>query len=281
MLATLLIQEANPQPLCFRLDEPRAGRPNNNVEGPQNEESGSALWPRTDWTGLGQAARSLGQDGDLLNCLILKYRLPLKGYLVSTFPDLKTQADEILQDFAQDRILKEGWLGKAGHDRGRFRHFLRTSLRNFVRDRVRAQARSPASLEELELDPAAEEAASSAFDLTWARMILAEVLDRMERDCRTPGKEQPRRARIWEVFRLRILSPELDGEAPMAYEALVERISLVSPIEAQNLLATAKRIFRRHLNQVIAEYERQGEATRKEIAELKHFLAAATGKNRK
>ena len=202
-------------------------------------------------------------------------------YLLSTFPGLKDQSEEILQDFAQDRILKEGWLGKADRDRGRFRHFLKTSLKNYVGDRLRAEAKLPYSIEELELEPAAEEKAANLFDLNWARAILAETLSRMERDCQTPGKEQPQRSRIWEVFRLRVLLPALDGGEPVAYEELVARTGVVSAIEAQNLLATAKRIFSRHLNKVIAEYEQEGEAARAEVADMKQFLSASANRNSK
>src|SRR5262245_60979736 len=135
---------------------------------------GSSIWPRTDWSGLAQAARLVGKDPDRLGDLIGKYRFPLGIYLISTFPSQRHCVGEILQDFAQDRILQEGWLSKANRCRGRFRNFLKASLRNFVHDRLRRQAASPESINELEIDPVAAEAASEAFDLNWARTILDE-----------------------------------------------------------------------------------------------------------
>ena len=142
----------------------------------------------TDWSGVGHAATAVGKDAARLNLFILTYRVPLKVYLLSTFPALTNQADELLQDFAEDKILREGWLGRADRDRGRFRDFLKASLRNFVKDRLRALANQPASLDQLELDARAEEPRAEAFDLSWVQTILAEVLKRMELDWQFPGE---------------------------------------------------------------------------------------------
>ena len=45
-----------------------------------------------------------------LDQLIRLYWQPLKIFLLSAFPSLHNQAETLLQDFAQDRMLKEGWL---------------------------------------------------------------------------------------------------------------------------------------------------------------------------
>ena len=235
--------------------------------------AGSSLWPVTDWSKVRQAAGAVGKNPDRLNALILRYQVPLKVYLLSGFPSLQNQADECLQEFAEDKFLREGWLDKANRDRGRFRDFLKSSLRNFLKDRLRKQATRPASLDELELEVAEEGPADTLFDLNWARTILAETLERMEEDCRAPAKDQPRRAHIWEIFRLRLLQPALEGAEPVAYEELVSRLGIVSPFDAQNMLATAKRIFTRHLEAVIAEYAKGGEAVRRELEELERFLS--------
>ena len=101
-------------------------------------------------------------------------------YLAATFPSLKDQAEALLQDFAEDKILKQGWLRRANQNRGRFRDFLKTSLRNFALDRLnRAENRhAPVSLDNLAVEPAAEQAGAEEFDLTWARVVLARDLRR-------------------------------------------------------------------------------------------------------
>ncbi len=174
-----------------------------------SEQQASSIFPRTDWAALGKAAEG---DEARLDRLIRQYWAPLKIFLVATFPELRDQAEVVLQEFAEDKILKKGWLQRADRSRGQFRHFLKTSLRNFVLDRLnRADVKhAPVSLEELEHELPGEEAASEAFDQMWARTVLAETVRRMEADCKNPTADQPRRSHIWEMFRIRLLAPIFD-----------------------------------------------------------------------
>jgi DNA-directed RNA polymerase specialized sigma24 family protein len=138
------------------------------------ESSASSIFPRTDRAELGRAGEA---DESRLDRLIRAYWAPLRVFLLASFPSLKDQADLLLQDFTEDKILKRGWLQRADRRRGKFRDFLKTSLRNFVLDRLdRAEfKRAPVSLEELAREPAAAEAPSEAFDLTWARTVVAQL----------------------------------------------------------------------------------------------------------
>jgi len=131
---------------------------------------------------------------------------------------------------------------------------------------------APVSLEELAQEPAAAEAPSEAFDLTWARTVLAQTLRRMEADCKDSSAGQPRRGQIWEMFRLRLLEPVFEDAAPAPYEELVSRFGLRSPTDASNLLLSGKRIFKMHLARVIQEYAEQDAATAAEIQALEEFL---------
>ena len=184
------------------------------------------------------------------------------------------RSDTLLQDFAEDKLLQEGWLRKADQSRGRFRDFLKTSLRNFVLNRLNlAEVKNPPiSLEELEQELPEREAVSEEFDLAWAQTVLAETLRRMEADCNNPGEDQPRRGYIWEMFRLRLLEPVFNDAPPPPYEMLIEQFGLKSPTDASNTLLSAKRIFKTHLSKVIQEYAGQDAATAAEIQALENFL---------
>ena len=209
-----------------------------------------------------------------LDRLVRLYWQPLKIFLVATFPSLRNQTDTLLQDFAEDKLLQEGWLRKADQSRGRFRDFLKTSLRNFVLNRLNlAEVKNPPiSLEELEQELPEREAVSEEFDLAWAQTVLAETLRRMEADCNNPGEDQPRRGYIWEMFRLRLLEPVFNDAPPPPYEMLIEQFGLKSPTDASNTLLSAKRIFKTHLSKVIQEYAGQDAATAAEIQALENFL---------
>jgi DNA-directed RNA polymerase specialized sigma24 family protein len=233
--------------------------------------SEGSIFPRTDWAELGRAA---GAEPAPLDRLIRLYWQPLKIFLIATFPGLSGQADELLQDFARDKFLRDGWLKKADQSRGRFRDFLKTSLRNFVLDRFdKADVKNPpVSLEELEQEIPESPASAEEFDLAWTRAVLAETLRRMEADCKKPGKDQPRRSCIWEMFRIRLLEPLFHDATQMPYDQLVERFGLKSPLDASNTLLSAKRIFKGHLDEVIRDYAGRDAATAVEVQALKDFL---------
>lgn len=238
-----------------------------------------SVWPPTDWSRLARLVKPADKDPEEFNRMILRYQNPLKIHLLQCFPGLEGQAEEIVQDFCVDKILQEGWLNRADPARGRFRNFLKTSLTNFVINRLRKEARAPASLEATGFDPPAEERTSGLFNLAWAEAIVAETCRRMELACKTPLPGKPSRQLIWEVAKRRLLRPILEDLEPMDYEELVKQCGLKSPAQAQNLLATAKRMFRRQLFAVISEYEQDGQSALEEIQEFRHFLAAFSQKN--
>ncbi|MGH8024995.1 MAG: hypothetical protein ACRED1_15505 [Limisphaerales bacterium] len=235
------------------------------------EPSGASIFPRTDWAELSRAAEA---EAAPLDRLIRMYWRPLKIFLVATFPALAGQADELLQDFATAKFVREGWLRKADQSRGRFRDFLKSSLRNFVLDRLsRTEVRNPPiSLDDLEREVPETDAPAEQFDLAWARVALAETLRRMAADCTKPGNDQPRRSQIWELFRVRLLEPIFNDAPPPPYDQLVERFGLKSPLDASNTLLSAKRIFKARLDEVIREYAGRDNATALEIQDLKDFL---------
>ena len=236
-----------------------------------SDPSKSSIFPVTDWAALRQAANA---EPTPLDQLIRLYWQPLKIYFLATFPTLQDQAEVLLQEFAEDKVLKEGWLRKADQNRGRFRDFLKISLRNFVLNRLnRAEVKNaPMSLDDLEHELPEPAAAAEEFDLAWARTVLAETLRRMETDCRDPKADQPRRTFIWEMFRIRLLDPIFDGAEEVPYDQLIERFKLKSPTDASNLLLSGKRIFKTHLTRLIQEYASQDTAIATEVSELEDFL---------
>ena len=237
-----------------------------------SEPTASSIFPRTDWSQLGSDTTA---DAEGLDRLIRLYWNPLKVYLLATFPNLSGQAELLLQDFAEDKILKRGWLQMADRSRGHFRDFLKISLRNFVLDRLsRVEHRNPpVPLDDLVEELPHAETSEEVFDLNWARTVLSETLRRMEMDCRDPQADQPRRTFIWEMFCVRLLEPLFNDARQVPYDELVQRFKLQSPTDASNLLLSGKRIFKSHLNRVIKDYAGQDAATQTEIRELEDFLS--------
>ena len=237
-----------------------------------SEPGASSIFPRTNWDELAPATTA---DTERLDRLIRLYWTPLKIFLLASFPTLKDQAEVLLQEFAEDKMLKAGWLQRADRERGKFRDFLKTSLRNFVLDRLsRAEVKhAPVSLDELEVDLPGPEATAEAFDLTWVRTVLGETLRRMEADCKDPENGQPRRGQIWEMFRIRLLDPVFHDAPQVPYDQLIQTFGLKSPTDASNMLLSAKRMFKSHLTKVIKEYAEADAATAEEIRALEEFVA--------
>ncbi len=206
-----------------------------------------------------------------------KYWDALRVYnlvLLSSFPEYKNEAEDFLQDFMMKKVLQPGWLERADPKRGRFRDFLKSSLRHYVVGEIRNReaekrgGRAPAvPFEDLEQEIAGPEPLSDSFDIAWLRMLLAEALERMERACVVSENNH-----IWKIFQTRLLQPTLEGAEPLSYEDLVAQFGFKSPSQATNALGTAKRMFARHLRDVVAQYETGDQAVRAEIDALRHFL---------
>lgn len=209
--------------------------------------------------------------------VIQNYWSALRVYLIcllTRFPNQRNEADDLLQEFILKKILQPGWLENANPDKGRFRDFLKSALRNFVIGEIRSRAAEKRGgnnpsvpLEELDLEPAGPEPSSDSFDIAWLRTLLGEALDRMERACAVSENTH-----IWKIFQCRIIQPMLEGTDPLPYDLLVAQFGLKSPAQATNALATGKRMFARHLRDVIAQYENGDAAVRAEIDSLRLFI---------
>jgi hypothetical protein len=238
----------------------------------------SSIWPITIWSDIRAAADEVGKGAERLNDLLLKYQQPLRIFLLArfrAFPQVTKRADELLQDFASDKILAQGWLKKANSEKGRFRSWLKMSLKNYVINRV-AKADCGISLEQLAeegIEPkATDPVENGAFELKWVQAVIHEALGRLEMDCKAPTTKQPHNSHIWEVFRLRILDPIFKGTQPAPYEQLVKVLGLRSPTEGSNLLLTAKNRFKALLKGVMAGYSGSNQVAESELRELAEFV---------
>lgn len=240
-----------------------------------------ARYPTTIWSEV-ERAGGVEDDAGLtaLEGLLQKYYSPLQAHLRFRFNITEDQAADRLQDFVHSKVLLGELLSKASAERGRFRTFLLSALDRFVISALRregAQRRRPArgvrSLEEVlpaELASLAQPD-EDPFVERWAETIIHDTLQRMEADCQAAGQ-----IAHWEVFRARVLEPILHGGTPAGYQMLVTRLKFESPAQASNALTTAKRIFRRHLEEVVAEYAGHDADVQQELRDLRTVLAQKT-----
>ena len=247
--------------LLMALDSPAEARP---------------AQPQTRWSLIARAQTNDPRVREsALNELLAIYYPVLLKYLVAGMSVAPEAAADLLQGFVAEKILSQDALARVQAEKGRFRSFLLTACRHYVIDEMRkqqARKRSPAaalvSTDELHSLPSADPSHEHHYNLEWARQTLAEAVARMRREC-----EQKRRMDLWEIFDGRIVQPLLGAAAVLPYEDLVERYGFQSPTQAFNALSTAKRMFKRLLEEVVRDTVETDAQVEEEIRDLKRILA--------
>jgi DNA-directed RNA polymerase specialized sigma24 family protein len=224
----------------------------------------------TRWTLVAEAGDPAHPSHEqALEQLLHSYRPVLVLHLTRRHRMQPALAEDLLQEFIVKKILQYNLPARANRERGRFRTLLLTSLDNFTRNQWTGRRQIVSLAEDHEIcnnDPAP----GDSFDVPWARQVLQESLRRMQAECRQNG-----RLDMWDIFEARIVAPALEGAPPIEYEQLIIRHKLQSPMQASNLLVSAKRGFERTLRVVISEYADEDEIET-EIADLRHILACAS-----
>ncbi len=240
----------------------------------------NASFPKTEWPLVNAVSQADPQGRQAaLESVLVRYLPVLKNHVAMQYRVTEEQADDWIQSFVLKKVLERDLIAQADQRRGKFRTFLLRALHNFIIQQMRrdqAGKRCPGG-ESIQIDELTEqdmarivEQQAEAFDVAWARGILVETVQRMERQCAATA-----RADVWGVFECRILKPMFEQTEPLPYEQLVERFGLQSPAQASNVLITAKRMYGRILRSVIAEYARDESEVEREISDLKGILYRA------
>jgi DNA-directed RNA polymerase specialized sigma24 family protein len=217
-------------------------------------------------------------DGDeqrkALEQLVRRYLPALRAHLLTRKRMQPANADDLLQEFLLSKLIERNLCGKADSERGRFRNLLLVSLNRFLLDKHRRSQSLARSVEVVvpideNVDAAVKESGTPcAFDVAWAKQLLSDAIERMKERCQSDARPD-----VWGVFQGRLLDPLLNGAVPVSYQRLVSEFGLASPEQASNLLVTARRMFVRHLRELIAEYEPQDDRIDAEISDLLRILS--------
>jgi hypothetical protein len=228
-------------------------------------------FPETEWSLVARAAVDADDVRTVAVAELLKnYSPALRAFLVETRRIPPDTAEDILQGFIADRIVASRILARAEKRRGKLRSFLVKSLSNFANtwmSRERTLDARTVDLDESILDVRSSAQGADRFDQEWIRSLVADALTLMEDDCRSRE-----RADLWEIFRLRVALPILDGVEPVGYDRLIEQLHLDSPRQAINLLTTAKRAFLRHLRVAVGRYVSGEDSIDEEISDLRAIV---------
>lgn len=219
----------------------------------------------TDWTQV----RSAGISADALEGLLQRYWSPVYAFLRRSGRTCEEAAD-LTQGFIADVVLKRHLFQRADPEKGRFRTYLLTALRNYLIDDHRAPTVPTVTVDLGEFgfaEPDERDEPDRAFDRQWAATVLGTALERLESECRAEGLD-----RHWHVFESRALGPALHNREPTPYEHLAGAVAAKGTDEIYNLLYTVKRKFREVLREVVAETVDDPADVEHELAQLRGYL---------
>ncbi|MBX3725634.1 MAG: sigma-70 family RNA polymerase sigma factor [Xanthomonadales bacterium] len=178
----------------------------------------------TRWSLIMQARGGPEQARQALESICRNYRRPVVAFIRHRGHDA-SEAEDLAQDFFT-RLLERRWDTQADPERGRFRAFLLTSLRNFLANsRVAAAAvKRGGGLASVPIDDALAVLADTggctpeqAFERAWALTVIERSFERLREEAERAGK----------LALFERLEPHLgEGAGPADYRRLGEQLSL-------------------------------------------------------
>jgi RNA polymerase sigma factor (sigma-70 family) len=228
-----------------------------------------AEFPSTQWSKILQVGSvASAADSQELEALCGAYWPPLYSFLRRQGHSPQ-DAEDLVQGFLA-RLLAREDLAEVGPEKGRFRTFLLTSLRNFVikqalRDKAlkRGGGQAPISInaDEAERLCGPDLSASSpeaAFDRRFAQAVITRAFAALREEHRARSKE--------DFFAT--VAPFLDGAEPEGYEAAAAKLSM-----APGTLAVAVHRMRGRLRELLrAEVRQLCSSAAEEEQEMKYLL---------
>lgn len=233
----------------------------------------SSRFHTTSWTLIVRARSEPSSLEELLN----RYWSPVYAYLRRSGRPREDAAD-LTNVFLGEIIARRHLLERADPERGRFRSYLLSSLKNSVidadrkewgRDGQRANMFVPHDDQQLDTVELSEtDDPVQAYDRQFYTIVLNETLTRVAAACTQDGMQ-----RQWRAFEARVVQPTLHGCDPLPMPGLVEELQASSTQEVYDMLLTVKRRLRRELPIVMAELVDDSADIDDEIAALRAVLS--------
>ncbi len=245
-------------------------------EQPDPQRHSAAEFLTTQWSlVLGAGQKQTPAASEALATLCQRYWLPMYAYVRRRVADVH-QAQDLTQDFFA-RVIEKDVLAHASPERGRFRSFLLTSLKNFLaNEHDRAQAkkrggdRQTFSLDvtqgesRLNLEPIDTLTPERAYERQWALTLLELVMERLRAEHAVGDK----------LAQFELLKQTLGGErGDLTFGEIASQLQIRED-HARQLAQRLKKRYRELLRQEVAETV----ATPDEVEdELRSLFAALSG----
>lgn len=230
---------------------------------------------RTPWTDI--LAAQKGDPEVRVRCLTEiaeKYYGPIRAY-IGALPGVNHP--EIMDDLAQgffQKFLEKEILDRLDRDMGQFRQFLKTAVRNYVKDETaRAGRDNPNSpltrhhpLPAGEIIPPGRQPPTpeDEFNRRWARDLVNDAVAVFKADCFDHNKQH-----YFAVFERHVLSPNVAGKTDYAATA---RALGISEKDVANHLHRARNRFKGVLREMIRATVKSDDEVEKELEDLRRYF---------
>jgi RNA polymerase sigma factor (sigma-70 family) len=232
---------------------------------------------RTAWTKIVEAQQAGPDDTVRRHCL---------DYLAETYRDAvkmlvrtwgvrdENQADDLVQEYFT-RFLEKDWLNQLDRDRGRFRAFLRVSVRHFLLNEKDKQRRRPSHVpiatehgdDDLRgaPEPASKEAGpEEAFNRAWARALMAKAVANFELLC-----QERELSHYWSVFDRHVLRPDEFNQP--SYSETAKALGMTEE-DVTRYLHRARNKFSNVVREMIRETVASEDEVDHELADLQRYF---------
>lgn len=212
-------------------------------------------FPETRWSQLLELRDPAHpRHAEHLERLAERYWRPVYHYVRALRPS--GEADDLTQSFFA-MLLGRRDLEKLSPERGSFRGFLKTALRNFLASAERAAAgRRLYPIEEAERGVQPGLGPEAAFDREWVRGVLMEAVGRLRAELEAQG-----RGAQFGIFRDYCLA---EGAEPCSYDEVARRHGF-SADDVRNRLREMRLRLRDLLRDLLCDYLGPGESVEDEL----------------
>jgi RNA polymerase sigma factor (sigma-70 family) len=222
-------------------------------------------FPSTRWDLLAEASRADGASADAISEFSNRYYAAIRAFIAAVTREPE-DADDLTQRFFETAVLTGRVLVHADRRKGHFRPYLKQSIRNFIVDERRRQARSihpdvrPDTLDDgWDGLAMARPGPDAALLRAWAQSLVAMAVARLQAHCEAHGQREH-----FELFARRYLS---DPDRRPGWRQVGEAFG-IDEKTARKRAETAARRFRALLRHLVASDIGSGHDTDAELQAL-------------
>jgi RNA polymerase sigma-70 factor (ECF subfamily) len=234
---------------------------------------GGDAFPQTPWSTVLTAPEPASPvRRERLTLLCSLYWRPVYRYIRAAWRKPVEDAKDLAQEFFR-HVLEQDLAFRHDPEQGRFRSYLKASLKNFLANEGRDAGRLKRGggreivvmeVDRLEREAGAIDAASATpeeiFDLQWARDVIAQAVEELRRRLASEGKEK-----YFQVYERYDLFAA--GGARPTYDSLAQALGL-SVDDVKNYLTAARARFRAVLVERVADSVAGREHLERELREV-------------